>query len=255
MKRVFVAAAAVVALLYLALCVAFYVFQRSLLYHPTAPGALPGDATVVTLPVADAQLRVLALGEGRPNAVVYFGGNAEDVSYRVGDLKRAFPGHALYLLNYRGYGGSTGEPSEPALVADGVALLDFVGKRHAHVQVVGRSLGSGVAVQVASQRKVDRLVLVTPYDSIAEVANVHYGYFPVRWLVQDKFESWRFAAKVSAPTTIIAASDDTVIPLAHTRRLFERFAPGRAIMHTVKGVDHQTIVQHAQYHELLKGPI
>ena len=253
MKRAVVVALAVVALLYLVLCAAFYVFQRSLLYHPTAPRAAADGATVVTLPVQDAQLRVLAYGQGQAKAVVYFGGNAEHVSYRVRDLQQAFPGHALYLLNYRGYGGSTGEPSEPALVADGIALVDWVRKQHPHVQVVGRSLGSGVAVQVASQRNVERLVLVTPYDSIAEVASVHYSYFPVRWLVKDSFESWRFAPKVAAPTTIIAASDDTVIPPAHTRKLFERFAPGRAVMHTVKGTDHQTIVDNVEYLQFLRG--
>lgn len=254
MKRMFIVVIALVAVLYIALCAAFYIFQRSLLYYPSAPNRLPAGAALINLTVDGARLRVLAYGSDRPDAVIYFGGNAEDVSHDSGRLKQAFPGRAVYLLNYRGYGGSTGEPSEHALISDGLALFDFVRKRHPHVQVVGRSLGSGVAVQVASQRSADRLVLVTPYDSIAEVASVHYSYFPVRWLVQDKFESWRFAPRVAAPTTIIAAGDDTVVPPAHARKLFAHFAPGRAVMHLVKGANHQNIIESEQYLEALRGP-
>ena len=88
-------------------------------------------------------------------------------------LADAFPDHALYLLHYPGYGGAPGKPSEAAIAADALALFDRVAPQHPRVVVIGRSLGSGVAVQVASARPVARLVLVTPYDSLEEIAAKH----------------------------------------------------------------------------------
>jgi uncharacterized protein len=78
--------------------------------------------------------------------------------------------------------------------------------------VIGRSLGSGVAIHVASERRVERLLLVTPYDSLLKIAAGQFRYFPLTWLMLDKFESWRYAPKVTAPTQLIAAQYDEVIP-------------------------------------------
>ena len=93
-----------------------------------------------------------------PDAVVYFGGNAEDVSLDLPDLSSAFPNAAIYLLHYPGYGGSGGHPTEKSIVAAAFILFDAVYPRHAKVTLIGRSLGTGVAIQVASQRPVTRLV-------------------------------------------------------------------------------------------------
>jgi uncharacterized protein len=82
--------------------------------------------------------------------------------------------------------------------------------------VIGRSLGSGVAIRVASERRVERLLLVTPYDSLLKIAAGRFRYFPLTWLMLDKFESWRYAPKVTAPTQLIAAQYDEVIPLSST---------------------------------------
>jgi pimeloyl-ACP methyl ester carboxylesterase len=114
-------------------------------------------------------------------------------------LSVAFPDRAIYLLHYRGYGGSSGTPSEKALFADALTLFDEVRTKHSSVDVVGRSLGSGVAVYVASLRPVARLVLVTPFDSLEGLAALRFPYVPVKWLLRDKFESWRFAPQVTAP--------------------------------------------------------
>src|SRR5581483_3606208 len=108
----------------------------------------------------------------------------------------------------RGYGGSSGKASEAALFEDGLTLFDEVQKAHPQVEVVGRSLGSGVAVYVASLRPAARLVLVTPYDSIAEIGARQFPFVPVKWLLLDRFESWKYAPQVTAPTLIIAAEHD-----------------------------------------------
>lgn len=236
---------------YLVLCVALYVFQRSFIYYPQ-PRALAGDATTITLPIEEGQVLVTTRAHPGPNALVYFGGNAEDVASSLPGLAAAFPEHDLYLLHYRGYGGSSGKPTEAALVADALALFDKVHAGHPNMVVVGRSLGSGVAVHVASLRPVARLVLVTPYDSLQELAVRQFPWFPVRWLLQDKFESWRYAPQVSAPTLVIAAEYDETIPRDSTEALYARFRSGVASFKVVAGTGHNTISESPQYLSLLK---
>ena len=244
--------AAVAILAYVALCVALFAMQRSLIYFPQAGSAAPGASTLV-LNVGDAQVRVTTHPAAGATAVIYFGGNAEDVSLSFPLLRAAFPDDALYLLHYRGYGGSTGSPSESAIVADATALFDNVRAQHREIVLVGRSLGSGVAVHLASLRPVRRLVLVTPYDSLQELAAAQFSFFPVRWLLRDKFESWRYVAGVTAPTLIIAAENDEVIPRASTESLYRRFRPGAAASSVVRGAGHNTISDSADYASLLKG--
>src|SRR5262249_47205233 len=136
-------------------------------------------------------------------AMIYFGGNAEDVSLNMPSFSAGLPERALFLLNYRGYGGSSGKPSQDALFSDGLALFDEVHSRYKDVEVVGRSLGSGIAVYVASSRPATRLVLITPYNSVEELAARQFPWMPVRWLLRDKYQSWRFAPHVHAPTLIV----------------------------------------------------
>jgi pimeloyl-ACP methyl ester carboxylesterase len=153
----------------------------------------------------------------------------------------------LYLLHYRGYTGSTGKPTEQALVADALLLFDRVAATHAEVVLIGRSLGTGVAIQVASQRPVHKLVLVTPYDSIAGLAARQFPYFPVRWLLEDKYESSRHAPRIRAPTLVLAAEYDEVIPAWSTARLLSRFAHGVATQEVIKGTGHNSISASAAY--------
>ncbi|MBI3368225.1 MAG: alpha/beta fold hydrolase [Burkholderiales bacterium] len=242
----------VVLLVYGGLCLVLYLAQDSLLYFPQ-PRANTGAPTI-RLATADAQVLVTTRPREGADAMLYFGGNAEDVSQSLPGLAAAFAEHALYLMHYRGYGGSTGEPSEAALFADALALFDQVRASHPNIVVVGRSLGSGVAVYLASQRSVARLVLVTPYDSIVQLAADRIPYFPVRWLLRDKFDSARHAAQVNAPTLLIAAERDEVIPRASTEALLTRFRSGLAEMRVVPGAGHNTIDHSPEYGRLLKGP-
>jgi pimeloyl-ACP methyl ester carboxylesterase len=247
--------AAAAALVYLGLCALLALFQRSLIYFPQ-PRTNRSHPTL-TLAVAGATVRITharATGQSpRPGAALYFGGNAEDVSWSVGDLAAAFPDRDLYLMHYRGYGGSSGRPSESALFSDALALVDSVRSSHRDVVVVGRSLGSGVAVYLASRRQVSRLVLVAPFDSVVQVAARALWFVPVRWLLRDRFESTRYAAAVSAPTTIIAAEHDVEIPRSHTEALLRRFRPGVATLAVIAGVGHNTISDSPDYVRLLKG--
>jgi len=241
----------VVVLIYLGLCAVLFLFQRSLIYFPQP--RLLDTAPKISLPVDKADIVITVRPHAGPYALIYFGGNAEDVSYSLPSLSAAFPEYAIYLAHYRGYGGSSGKPSEVALVADALALFDQVQTSHKTIVVVGRSLGSGVAVQLASLRPVERLVLVTPYDSIQELAARQFPYFPVRWLLQDKFESWRYASQITAPTLVLAAEQDEVIPRASTESLFKQFRDGVAALKVIRGTSHNTISESPEYLLQLRG--
>jgi uncharacterized protein len=244
--------AAIAAFLYIALCLALFLAQRSFIYYPQ-PRSTTGGSTTLTLNVDKARVLVDTRPHAGSDAVIYFGGNAEDVSRSLPMLADAFPQRALYALNYRGYGGSTGKPSETALISDALVLFDRVHIDHPHIVVIGRSLGSGVAVHVASERPVERLVLVTPYDSLTKIAAGQFRYFPIHWLLLDKFESWRFAPGVSAPTQLIAAQDDEIIPLASTESLYKRFPQSLATLTVIHGVGHNTISESPEYLPALRG--
>lgn len=249
MALAFVAAAA---LLYLAICLLVFVLQRSLLYFPQ-PSSLAGRDTTVVLPGVDARVAASVRERGAEQAVLYFGGNGEDVTRSIPDLQAAFPTDSLYLLHYRGYGESGGKPSEAALLSDALALYDLAQARHRNIQVIGRSLGSGLAVRVASVRPVARLVLVTPYDSLQEIATARFPFLPVAWLLLDKYDSWRYAPQVTAPTLLIAAGNDEVIPRASTERLLSRFRPGVATLTVIEGAGHNSLSDRGGYAMLLAG--
>ena len=239
------------ALLYVGLCAILFIFQRSLIYLPHPPSDHHREA--LTFTVDGAHILVTTRQTDTPEAVLYFGGNAEDVAYSLPTLESAFPGHALYLPHYRGYGGSSGKPSEAALLADGLALFDMIHKKHPRVVVIGRSLGSSVAVHVASLRPVSRLVMVTPFDSILGLAQKLYPVFPVRWLLLDRFESAKYAPKVTAQATLIVAEMDEIVPMQNAKALLDSFAPGVAQMKIVAKTGHNTISHSPDYLPLLRG--
>jgi uncharacterized protein len=236
---------AIALLMYAALCIALFLGQRALIYYPQPKSA--SDDNTLTLDADGERLLIATRRRPGADAVIYFGGNAEDVSHSLPTLADAFPERSLYALNYRGYGGSTGKPSETGLIADALVLFDHVHADHPHIIVIGRSLGSGVATHIASERPVERLVLVTPYDSMLNIAASQFPYLPIRWLLLDKFESWRYAPKVTAPTQLIAAQNDEVIPLARTESLHRYFAHSLATLTVIRGVGHNTISDSPEY--------
>jgi pimeloyl-ACP methyl ester carboxylesterase len=231
---------------YAAACLALFIMQRSLIYYPTAGVAYPAPHTS-TLEVPGASLKVSERPAAGHGAVIYLGGNAEDVSASLPLLDAAYPDRALYLLHYRGYGGSTGKPAEEELVHDALALFDKVAPEHGDIVVVGRSLGSGVAVQLATQRPVRRLVLVTPFDSLRDLAARQFPYFPVRWLLRERYDSWRHAPKITAPTLLLVAGNDELIPLDSPTQLLTRFSPNVATMRVIDGAGHNTISNSPDY--------
>jgi pimeloyl-ACP methyl ester carboxylesterase len=180
-------------------------------------------------------------------AALYFGGNAEDVYFNAADFAGRLPGHSVYLVNYRGYGGSTGSPTEDALFADAVALFDALTPRHHAVDVIGRSLGSGVGVYLAANRPVRRLVLVTPFDSVLAMARRLYPVYPVDWLLKDRFDSVGHATDITASVLLLVAERDRVVPPEHAERLAAAFSQAPAEQVLIERAGHNDVTAYPNY--------
>lgn len=189
-------------------------------------------------------------GGGDGPLLLYFGGNGELAGDFLWEAERLPPGWGVAALDYRGYGRSGGAPGERELVADGLALYDHLagvgGVDPERMVVMGRSLGSGVAVAVAASRPVAGVVLVTPFDSMVNVARELYPYAPVGWLLRHPFDSVGRAPGITVPLLVLAAESDTLIPPHHARALVEAWGGPREL-HLVGGTDHNTIQEGEGY--------
>lgn len=239
MLRTLLTLIAAAGLAYVSLCAWLFATQRSQIYFRTPESNAPG-ASALWLDHQGLRLKVWAMERPGPRAVLYFGGNAEDVAMSLPELQITSPDWSLYLMNYRGYGGSEGAPTEAGLYSDALALFDHVRARHAEVAVMGRSLGSAVAVHVASEREVERLVLITPFDSFVSVGEAHFPVFPVRWLLRDRHDAASRAGRVRAPVLAVIAGEDEIIPRASAQALVSAFAPGQVRTVLLEGAQHNT---------------
>jgi uncharacterized protein len=215
--------------LYVGFTALMYVAQRSLLYFPeavrTAPAAagLP-QAEEVVLDTADGEKVIVwhvPPREGKP-VVVYFHGNGGAMRLRVDRFQRiAAAGVGLIALSYRGYGGSTGRPTETGLIEDARAAYAYAAARYpGRIALWGESLGTGVAVALAAEKAVTRVILDAPYSSTLDVAADLYWFIPVRFLMKDQFRSDQRIKRVTAPVLILHGEGDTVIPIRYGERLF-----------------------------------
>jgi len=246
-----IVAVSIPVVLYLGACLLLYAKQRTLLYHPT-PETHTDDARPILLESAGETLKIWQTNPGQERAVLYFGGNGENVALRIPELGESFPHHTVYFVHYRGYGGSTGSPSENGLFQDALNIYDHVRKEHPRISTIGRSLGSGVAIHLASQRRLEKLVLVTPFDSIERLAGEAMPVFPVSLLLRDKYRSVELAPGIETPTLVLIAAQDEVIPRASTDRLVAAFDPARVVTHVLAGATHNTIGGDPEYRARLR---
>jgi hypothetical protein len=222
----------IVVLGYAALVALMYVAQRSLMYFPDMLRVPPADAGLpqaeeMELRTADGETVLVwhvPPREGAP-VVLYFQGNGAGVRHRAHIFRKlAARGLGLVALSYRGYGGSSGSPSEEGLIADARAAYDFAAARYPAERLVlwGESLGSAVAVALAAERPVARIALQAPFSSAADVGAAHYPYLPVRWLIRDPFRSDERITRVSAPLLIVHGELDRVVPIRFGEQLYAR---------------------------------
>ncbi len=217
---------------YLAVLSSLYLLQRQLLYFPDR--SRPQLERLAQLGVREIRLTTadglsllswyLPPREGRP-VILYFHGNGGHIGYRADRVRRfAREGYGVLMLEYRGYGGNPGSPSEAGLVDDARAAFDFLqreGIAARRLVLYGESLGSGVAVHIAAQQQVAALVLESPFTSVAAVAQHHYPFVPAALLIWDRYDSLSRIGRVKAPILILGGGGDAVVPARFSQALFE----------------------------------
>jgi pimeloyl-ACP methyl ester carboxylesterase len=181
--------------------------------------------------------------------VIYFGGNAEEASWLLEEGERP-QNWAWLAINYRGYGWSEGSPGEQAMAADARRIYDWTRLRSdiepSRIVAFGRSLGSGVAVRLASERPLAGVVLATPFDSLESVAKRHYPWAPVSLMLRHRFDSLALAPRIGAPMLCIVAERDSIIPAEHARRLFAAWQGDKRLV-SIANADHNDVSTSAAF--------
>ncbi len=235
-------------LIYVLLCVALFFLQRSMIFHPTE--AIPHNFNTIRITQSNHTVEALEVNPTAKHTAIYLGGNAENIIYTAAELMAVLPEHRVLLLKYRGYAGADGKPSEQALYADVLTLFDHL-KTTAPITVIGRSLGSGVATYLATERPIDKLVLITPFESVLGVARATFPWLPVSWLLRDRFDSLSRAPDLQLPTLLIKASQDEVIPAANTDALIEALPTNTLQVHTI-AAGHNDVALSPTYYATIR---
>ena len=239
----------VVAVIVLGVPAAMWVAQDHLIFFPqpvASTAHLPARTLPLTVTAADGTSLAgwVVPGDAMPApTVIFFGGNAEEVSWMMAD-GRWPPAWTRVALNYRGYGTSEGKPAAKELLADGLAIFDAVAARQGidrgRIVVFGRSLGTAVATHVAAERPVAGTILVSPYDTLAAVARTHYPFLPVSLLLRHRFVPAEEAPRCRSPLLVIVADADSIIPIERSRVLYEAWAGPKQWLGFPR-VDHNTL--------------
>jgi fermentation-respiration switch protein FrsA (DUF1100 family) len=235
--------------LYLLLLIGLFFSQRSLLYFPSHHYVSLGEANAnesfKELPVRTADGLDLkawyAPATSKPFTFVFFHGNGDCLASASGtaDLYIA-AGYGFLVAEYRGYSGLPGKPTEAGLYADGRATIDALvasGVKSENIILFGHSLGTGVAVQMAEEFHIGGVVLLAPYTSIAEMAQVEYPYLPAKLLARDRFENEKKIRNIHVPLLVVNGTEDQLIPPSQGRLLYD-LANEPKEFHSIPGRGH-----------------
>lgn len=247
---------------YAVIAVAAFVLQRRLMYFPDPERVSPANFNLqgVKERIIDAPdgARLISWfappAPGQPT-ILYFHGNAGNLASRSERVRRYLSrGYGVLFLSYRGYGGSTGTPSERANVADAKLAYDALiadGIAPERIIVYGESLGSGVAVQLAADNEIGGLVLDAPYTTIVDVAAMAYPYLPVRPFVFDRYETVRYLPRVKAPLLVLHGEADRVIPVEMGKAVYAAANAPKEIV-TFPRAGHSDHHVYGSYDELFR---
>jgi len=239
-------------ILFMYLFMGFFLFfnQHSFLYFPTAD--LPTKYGSFTFKNEGEKIHVIELNPGYRHAILYFGGNAESMAGSSDYIAGQFPTFTVYLMDYRGYGASSGKATEAGLNSDALKLYDRIKEKHQTISIGGRSLGTGLATYVASKRKVVKLALITPYDSIINVAQGMYPFYPVSFLLNDSYDSLSRVKDIEAKVLIVMAENDRVILKERTQNLINAFDHTQLEVVVIKNRGHIDISSDKRYYKIMQ---
>ena len=236
---------------YLSCVVFMYLRQDSFLFSPPRAkheGSEDKDVASYRLEQKSATLRGWLVNPGlvREKLLIYYGGNAEDIFLNIDEF-RDIKAASLFVA-YRGYGPSDGTPGEISLFADSLAVIDDMVNRYSPKEIflIGRSLGSGVACYAAANRKTQGAILITPYDSIENIAKSSYPWLPISLLLKHRFDSLHLLARISSPLLVIYGGRDQVVSPERTRNLIDHI-PGQKDIIYIEQADHGTIDMYPEY--------
>lgn len=248
-------------ILYFFLCVFLYFLQERLLFFPWAPYVPHYEKMYRNPDLKNVQIHTkdsetldgwIQVGKDKPYVVLYFGGNGDETSYFV--EKYRYKNANIISFNYRWYAYSTGKPSERALFSDALLQYDYLVWEMKidpkNIILMGRSLGTGVATYLASQRKVNSVILITPYDSVELVAKEWYFFVPVSLLLRHKFLSTQYASIRSNNLLCIYWGRDVTIPNHHTENLL-KYWNGKITKVFIPNATHDDIYTFSQVEDAI----
>lgn len=247
-----------IAAAYVAVLLIMYLAQTRLIF-PTylasfAKVELPSSAERISITASDGNSLAGVLfsppGERKSEDVLLlgFGGNVWNVENMALSLHRQFPSMCVAGFHYRGYPPSEGRPGARRLLADSLEIFDDLQARVPGTRTiaVGFSLGSAVAAYVARHRPVAGLVLVTPFDSLVELARDQFPWLPVRMLIRHRMPTVDFMRQVSAPTAIITAGRDSLVPERRTE-LLRRAVPNLVFNRVIAEAEHNDLYERHEF--------
>ncbi len=185
--------------------------------------------------------------------VIYFGGNSENVKSTM-DILSKISSYDFISLNYRGFGKSAGEPSQQNIYSDALQIYEYFKERYKSISLIGRSLGTAAAVYVAANKKIDNLLLITPFDSVVNLAQDRYTVFPVKLILEHPFDSQKHMKNVTAPVSILMAKDDKVVPNTNTLNLKKDISNLKLFL-VVEDTNHNKIIKNKKLIEFIKAAL
>ncbi len=241
---------------YFLFCTFFFFFKWKLIFFPRKGNPFyshPWRENRVSIKRDNVSIDGWFLRKDVSPVVLYLGGNAEDVSLHLEQADK-FPA-SLYLVNYPGYNGHDGKPSEKAIFRSALATYDYLTNEQNvspdSIYLMGRSIGSPVAAYVAKNRKVKGLILVTPFDKLSNVAKRVFFSYPFLWVIRHHLDTVQYLKDVDAKTLVIVAGRDEVVPPSSTENLV-KFLEGRgALIITFPKADHQNVSDFDSYQTLI----
>jgi esterase/lipase len=256
----------IILLLYATVCALLYFNQDDLLFHPQPKSKQEVAEILNKYTEFDTLSFVMKDGnrtcgyiskdtiKEKLPLVLYFGGNAEEISH-LADFKKYFPNTIMVLMNYRSFGLSQGKISEQTMFSDALDMYDKLVTNPEvdanNIVIIGRSIGTGVATYVSSQRKVNATVLITPYENMIDVAFEKYPFVPISLLIKHRFESDKYALSISSPMLALISTKDQVIPKHHAYKLIEAWKGKTEALEVNE--DHNSIMKNEDIWKKIEG--